>query len=324
MPPNEQSLAKALEALQQVELESFTAAPASIAPFGQSELRWRVSAPVSVRFELDGRPVSRIGSQVVRPSTTRTFSLVARASTLSSPVGQRTVEVDLGACTLLAIAEADVQAKLLEVIDGLLLLDPHLSLRSPPVVDVTPSGIVMKLRFEVAVEDFRNPDFNVDALIGLAIDGEGIRPFFLQFSANLDFSFWEEVLKNSIDVLLSLTVGGPLLHLAFSDAESEARENARRDILEGIRAGIAEFLLVAPEGWSPHQLFLRDDGIDVRICPRPGMTLVNTFRHPDFRLTAARRGASGGAPAYQTGSKKRRRPTAPTRQKSKRSVRRKA
>lgn len=323
MPPNEQALAKALEALQQVELESFTATPSTIAPFGQSELRWRVSAPTSVRIELDGRKVSRIASQVVRPATTRTFALVARASTLSSLLGQRTVQVDLGVCTLIGIPEADVQAKLLEVIDELLALDKSLTLRSPPVVDVTSSGIVMKLRFEVEVEDFRNPDFDVDALIGLAVDGEGIRPFFLQFSADLHFSFWEEALNIAIDATVGTLAGGPFIHLAFADAESEARENARRDILEGIRAGIGEFLLVVPDGWSPHQVFLRDDGIDVRICPRSGMTKVDSFRHPDFRLTATRRGASGGAPAYPKSSKKRRRPAASSRKKAKRAVRRK-
>jgi hypothetical protein len=324
MPPNEQALAKALEALQQVELESFTATPATIAPFGSSELRWRVSAPTSVRLELDGRKVARSGSQVVRPTTSRTFSLVARAGTLSSVVGQRTVVVNLDACALIAIPEADVQARLLEVIDGLLAQDEHLSLRSPPVVDVTPAGIVMKLRFHVDVENFRNPEFNVDALIGLAVDGEGIRPFFLQFSAELDFSFFEEALNIAIDATAGTLAGGPFIHLAFADAESDARENARRDILDGIRAGVAEFLLVAPAGWSPHQVFLRDEGIDVRICPRPGQALIDSFRHPGFRLTAARRGAYGRT-LIRTGSKKGRRTTAattPARRGPKRSVRR--
>jgi hypothetical protein len=322
MPPNETALAKALEALQQVELESFAATPSTIGPFGQSELRWRVSAPASVNLELDGREVPRIGSQVVRPATTRTFKLVARASTLRSDVGQRTVAVNLDACMLLTIPEADVHAKLLEVVIGLMAQDKNLGNRSLPVIDVTPSGIVMKLRFEIEVEHFRNPDFNVDALIGLALDGEGIRPFFLQFSAELDFSFFEEALNIAIDATVGTLSGGPFIHLAFADAESDAREKAQRDILNGIRAAIAGFLNVLMPGWSPHQVFLRDDGIDVRICPRPGMTLVDSFRHPDFRLTAVRRGAYGATPTSRTKSKKGRKPKAPTRGKSKPSVRR--
>jgi hypothetical protein len=304
MPPNEAALAKALEALQQVEVESFTATPATIVPFGQSELRWRVKAPTSVKLELDGRPVARTGSKLVRPSTTRSFSLVARASTLSSVLAQRTVTVNLDVCALITIPEADVQATLLGVIETLMALDPALSLRSPPVLDVTPSGIVMKLRFRVAVEDSRNPDFNVDALIGLAVDGEGIRPFFLQFSADLDFSFWEDALHIAIDATVGTVVGGPFIHIAIAQNEDTARENARRDILEGIGAGIAGFLAVTPDGWSPHQVFLRDDGIDVRICPRPGMTSVDSIRHPDFQLTAVRRGHYGAKPKPRATSRK--------------------
>ncbi len=220
MPPNEQALAKALEALQQVELESFTATPSTIGPFAQSELRWRVNAPASVKLELDGRPVARNGSKVVQPTTTRTFSLVARASTLSSLLGQRTVTVNLDACALITVPEADVQATLLGVIEMLMAEDPALSLRSQPVLDVTPSGIVMKLRFLVKVPNSRNPDFNVDALIGLAVDGEGIRPFFLQFSADLDFSFWEDALHIAIDATVGTLAGGPFIHLAIADAES--------------------------------------------------------------------------------------------------------
>jgi hypothetical protein len=322
MPPNEQALAKALEALQQVELESFTATPATIGPFGQSELRWRVSAPASVKLELDGRPVPRIGSRIVRPATTRTFRLVARASTLSSDVGQVTVVVNLDACILINIPEADVQDKLLKVVIKLMAEDKNLGNRSLPFVDVTPAGIVMKLRFEIEVEHSRNPDFNVDALIGLAVDGDGIRAFFLQFSAELDFSFFEDALNIAIDATLGTLVGGPFIHLAAAEAESAARDKARQDILDGIRGAIAEFLSVTPAGFSPHQVFLRDDGIDVRICPRPGMALVDSFRHPDFRLTAVRRGAYGATSKSRARSKNGRKPKAPARGTSKPSVRR--
>ena len=322
MPPNESALAKALAALQEVELVSFTATPSTIVPFGQSELRWRVNAPSGVHFELDGQQVPRIGSKVVHPGATRTFKLVARASTLSSDVGQVTVVVNLDACILLSVPEPEVQTTLLGVIDQLLLEDPQLTLRSPPFLDVTPSGIVMKLRFEVHVKHSRNPDFNVDALIGLAVAGDGIRPFFLQFSADLDFSFWEEALNILIDATLGTLSGGPFIHLAVADAESEASDKARRDILDGIAAGIEGFLSVAPASFSPHQVFLRDDGIDVRMCPRPGVK-VNSFRHPDFVLTVARPDGYGKTPTSKAKSKKGGRKAAPARATSKPSVRRK-
>jgi hypothetical protein len=303
MPPNETVLAKALAALQEVELVSFTATPSTIAPFGQSELRWRVNAPSGVHIELDGQQVPRNGSKVVHPGATRTFSLVARASTLSAPVGQVTVVVNLDACIVLGISEDEVNASLMGVIDGLLLQDPSLSLRSTPIVDVTPSGIVMKLRFEVAVPHFRNPDFDIDALIGLTPDGDGITPFFLQFNSDLHLSFWEEALAIFTDATLGLLSGGPFIHIALAQGETQAKADARRDILNGVGAAIDVFLDMAPDGFSPHQVFLRDDGIDVRMCPRPGVK-VNSFRHPDFQLTAVKRGRYGATSKSRAGSAK--------------------
>jgi len=226
------------------------------------------------------------------------------------------------ACALLSIPEPDVQAQLLDVIDGLLAQDEDLKLKSPPLVDVTPSGIVMKLRFEVRLKHFRNPDFNVDALIGLAVDGSGIKPFFFQFSADLHFSFLEEALNIAIDATAGLLAGGPFLHLAFADAESQAADNARQEILDGIGAAIEAFLSVAPDGWSPQSVFFRDDGIDVRICPHPGKTIVDSFRHPDFVLTALRRGSSGATSKSRSRSKQGQRPTGSRRGTPKRRGRR--
>src|SRR5262249_34675316 len=157
-----------------------------------------------------------------------------------------TVVVDLGACIQIHVSEAEVEDKLLEVVAMLMAQDPQLTLRSPPAVDVTPAGIIMKLRFEIHVKHSRNPDFNIDTVIGLVADGDAIQPFFLQFSAALDFSFWEDVLNDLIDGTVGLLSGGPFIHIAASQAESAARDQARRDILDGIAAGIADLLLKSP------------------------------------------------------------------------------
>lgn len=283
MPPPEHVLNKAIEALQQVQLESFAATPPSLGPFGQAELRWSVKAPAGVSFKLDGRAVPRQGSQVVRPTETRTFKLTAHAPGVSSLVGQLVLPVDLGACTTLFITEAEVQAKVLEVVDRMLAESPQVSNRSAPVIDVTPQGIVLRLRFVVEVEDARNPDFDIDALIGLGIDDQGLVTFFKEFRADLDFSFWEDVLHFTIGAF----VGGPFLHLAIAISESNAQDKARRDILDGVRAAFDGFLALLPAGWAPHQLDLREDGMELRVCPRPGRSAIDSFRHAGFLLKAS-------------------------------------
>lgn len=285
MPPPEHALNKSIEALQKVQLESFTATPSSLGPFGQAQLRWRVSAPAGVSFKLDGRAVTRSGSQVVRPTETRAFKLTAHAPGVAALVGQLVLPVDLAACTTLSISEAEVQAKVLEVVNRMLAESPQVSNRSAPVIDVTPQGIMLRLRFVVEVEDARNPDFNIDALIGLGIDGQGLVTFFKEFRADLDFSFWEDVLNFTIGAF----VGGPFLHLAIAIAESNAQDKARRDILDGVRAAFDGFLALLPNGWAPHQLDLREDGMELRVCPRPGVGKIDNFRHAGFKLKASKR-----------------------------------
>ncbi len=289
MPPNEQTLAKALAALQQVELGFFSANPATIAPFGSSELRWSVKAPHGAQIKLDGQAVARTGSRSVRPTESRVFRLTAHASTLSAEVARQTVHVDLQSCVSKFISEEEVQDALAVVVASMLAESPQVKNRAAPFIDVTPAGIVLKLRFVVKVKKARNPDFNVDALIGLGIDNNGIVPFFKEFKADLDFSFWEDVLNFTVGAFL----GGPFLHLAIAIAESNAQDKARSDILNGVAGAVDAFLSTTPAGWAPHKLELRDDGLDVRVCPRSGFTTVSSFRDSAFRLRAVRKARRG-------------------------------
>jgi hypothetical protein len=279
MPLSDAALAKAEKDLEKVELESFKATPPTISPFGQSELRWRATAPSSVQFQLDGRPVPRIGSQVVRPSDTRTFKLTAHSGPLSDFVGQVTVSVDLGACTTIFLSEDLVRETLDAVVEEFLIDHPQVQKRAAPFVDVTPNGIVLKLRFEIEVKCSRNPDFNVDALIGLRIEGTEIVPSFKSFEGNLDYSALEDALNFTIGAFLGF---GPQLAIAI--AEDNAQSAARRAILDGLSGEIEDVLRAAPLGSAPSRLVLRDDGIEIRLCPLPGFK--RPIRIPTSGLTS--------------------------------------
>jgi hypothetical protein len=230
MPLSDAALDKAAKDLEQVELESFKATPATILPFGQSELRWRAKAPTTVQFKLDNHSVPRVGSQVVRPFETRTFKLTAHAGPLSTLLGQVTVAVDLGACTTIVLSEALVQEGLSAVVEDILTAMPQLRSRAAPFVDVTPQGIVLRLRFEIEVACSRNPDFDIDALIGLRIEGQEIVPLFRSFQGSLDYSALEDALNTTIGAFLGF---GPQLAIAI--AEDNAQSDARRAILAGVR-----------------------------------------------------------------------------------------
>lgn len=286
MPLSQSALDKAQRDLDEVELEFFRATPSTIQPFGQSELRWRATAPTTVHFQLDGRPVPRIGSQAVRPNETRTFKLTAHSGPLSDAVGQATVTVDLGACTTIFVSEDMVLEKLDEVVDGILEEQPQLKKRAPPFVDVTPEGIVLKLRFEIEVACSRNPDFDVDALIGLRIQGTEIVPSFKSFQGNLDYSALEDALNYTIGAFLGF---GPQLAIAI--AEDNAQSAARRAILDGVGRAIDDILSGTSSGLAPSALDLRDDGIEIRLCPLPGFN--RAIRVPLTGLTFVRAGSAG-------------------------------
>lgn len=281
MPPTEEALNNALDDLRQTELVSFISDPDAIGPFGESELRWNVRAPARVKLRLNGRPVPMQGSQTVRPVQTRSYTLTANATGgLHAQLGQRVVSVDTTACVADEITEADVRAQVLTVVGQMLADDDNVKERRPTTVEVTPDGIELKIRLEIERTNARNPDFNIDALIGVNVDETGLVAFFRKFEADLDFSFWEDVLNFTIGAF----VGGPFLHLAIAIAESNAQTESRRAILDGIQGAIDLISLLIPDGWAPHRVVMNEGSVDVWRCPQPDRAVIKTFMNPKFKF----------------------------------------
>lgn len=283
MPPRppDEVLDNALDDLLQMSVDSFTATPASIGPFGESELHWEVSGPPTVQLRLNGRSVPRKGSQTVRPLETRSYALVGAAvGGLHAELARLTLPVDLSACMTFSVDQASIEQALLRVVQGYLDDHPKASTRKPPEIAVTPSGIELKLRFEIEVDNSFDPDFDVDALIGLHLIDGAIEPYYREYSADLDFEWWQDAINS---------LGGPILAFVIAFYENNAQSEAQRKILEGIRDEIAVFSAALPSGWAPHQVVMGDGEIVVRSCPLPGATGVTRFLHPDFAAVAWRK-----------------------------------
>lgn len=279
MPPNEDALNEALDDLLETELVSFTADPAGIRPFETARLAWTVRAPNGVRLKLNGQSVQTQGTMTVAPVETRNYTLTANSiGGLTTQLGQRTVSVDTSRCVADTVTEADVRAQVIAVVNAMLAMDDRVVERQPTRVEVTPEGIDLKVRLEVKLDNKPNPDFNIDALIGVNVDESGLVAFFRRFDADLDFSFWEDVLIFSVGAV----VGGPFLHLAIALAESNAQSESRQQILDGIQNGLDLLSDLIPDGWKPHRVVMRDGEVDVWRCPVPGRTLIDSFKHPGF------------------------------------------
>jgi hypothetical protein len=106
----------------------------------------------------------------------------------------------------------------------------------------------------------------------------------------------EDALNYTVGAFLGL---GPQFAIAI--AEDNAESEARRDILDGLRAAIDEFLALAPPGSAPSRLDLRDDGIELRLCPLPGFKRV--IRLPQSGLTFLAKTTGGTNGGATTGSK---------------------
>ena len=179
-----------LAILDEVSLKSFTAKPTSIGPFGASVLTWSVTGPVGFHVKLNSQNVTKTGTQVVHPTSTTTYRLSAHARQASKPLGTVTVTVDRSSCETYDIAnpQSAIRAPLRQGI----LQSGDLSFRGDSGLAVTfsPGRISLILRLKKEVNNFPNPDVDIDASFGLAVVNGALVPINEQVSVDISFPWY--------------------------------------------------------------------------------------------------------------------------------------
>lgn len=247
-----------LECLADTELTSFTASPASTQPFGPpTTLRWTVSTPTTcgVAIKLNGLAVAKSGSMQVQPTVTTRYSLTARARGATKSLGSVTVTVDTAACVTLPVPEALVRDQIRGVVDAIDAASGDISQRSAAKVEVAPGGISVGLRMKVAVNNFADPDIDVDFTIGLRIRNGAVEPFYKSFSVDVDWPWWVTVVTLGVSEFVEGVIADRI--------DAAARPlvlQAVKDLLEGLAGQL-------PEGLRLHSLQLVTDEIRVTACP---------------------------------------------------------
>jgi hypothetical protein len=170
-----------LDLLDKVQLRNFEAVPSALQPFQSSLLHWNVDAPTGVRIKLDGSTVPNIGSKSVQPAATQTFRLSAHAGNASQFLGLVTVSTNLSHCTSRSFV---VDQLLSDALSRSVDDNPEVYFRivarfgpggtiqyvqSQPEVITTPGRFRFKLKLAGKVNNFPDPDIDVDAHFGLAI-----------------------------------------------------------------------------------------------------------------------------------------------------------
>ncbi|WP_420146819.1 hypothetical protein [Spirosoma sp.] len=258
MPPTSEMLEKAAEALAAVSLQSFTATPSTITPFGaDSVLRWKVKRPTGsiVRLFLQGASIGTTGTKTVSPEQTSVFRIVARALTLQRTLGSVTVNVDSSGCISSSIPESTVQLTVRNAMTAQLASIPQLSQRSPASVEVASNGITVKLRFAIAINNFADPDLNVDFRFTLrASSGQAVVTI-TSFDTEVSWPWWVTVVTIGISQIVEEIIANRI--------EKEIRPMLQTKLKEMIDAQLAAL----PSTHRLHVLSTSTDQINFTVCP---------------------------------------------------------
>ena len=276
MPPTEEMIRKAIECLGETRLVKFSANKSSVKAGEEVTISWEVAVPstcgLSVR--LNFAQVPKKGSRVIRPVRPVSYRLEAGAASVSKLLGVVNVDVDSSNCRLIEIGEDLVRPGVIQSVDEELAAynanpdnsSRKASKRRETVFEVENEGLIVKLRLKVALNNFFDPDVDIDAKIAVGISPEGeILAFYRSFSVDVDWPWW----------VTGITLGISKIVEEFADGFVEGLLKQR--ILDGILQDLeARVGLIGTVG----SVETAQDKILVTVCSTSGGSMVGHISHP--------------------------------------------
>jgi len=217
MPCTPDMIERALLCASEFRLTSFTATPATVTPGQPVTLKWTTAhgGQCAATFRINGITVPASGSKTVNPlsDTTYTFSLQSQCN-ITRTLGRTTVDVNESSCRITSIPESLVRGQVISVVDANIKefndsSSNDLSKRTETQVEIDPLGISIKLRLEASINNFPNPDLNVDMKIGLGVGpGNTVSVFYRSFSVDVDWPWWVTAISLGITKIVEEIVEG--------------------------------------------------------------------------------------------------------------------
>jgi hypothetical protein len=242
--------------LEQVVLKSFTASPSTILPFESSRLFWDVAGPaVGFGVELDGRQVVSRGDKFIQPLSTTEYRLTGSIGRLGRLLGVATVTVDEQACHVLELPNEAVRGAVNERVDQTLSMNPRIRERERRKVVVGAQGIDVALHLEARVDNFPDPEIEVEGHFTYFASGESTKVYFSHLHADVSWPWWVWLIPGSQFFLA----------LASGDIKAEAEENIQRAAEHGARRVDA----YVHEHFRLHSVRFTTDSLFVESCPDP-------------------------------------------------------
>jgi hypothetical protein len=257
-----------LDTLNHVSLKSFTADPTAIGPFGASVLSWRVTGPtpttgMGFQVELSGQVVSKSGEQVVHPASTTTYRLTAKLNQLGKELGSVQVTVDTSRCQINSLFNPGVTIQSSLTAGIVNSGDIYFRDNSLPVVTFSPGRIRVQLQLGARINNFPDPDVDIDASFGLAVNGGVLEATSEQISVDIGFPLYQSWVWLIPGAMLALPI-----------ALDGAKEKAYKKIHNAIQGlvELLDFLATRPKGFHSQSVRV-DDGnnvagvIEILQCP---------------------------------------------------------
>jgi hypothetical protein len=248
----------ALECLADTRLVSFTATPSVVPPFGGTvTLSWSVGLPTgcSPAVRLNGQTVSASGSRQVQPSVTTRYTLTAALAGLTKTLGGVTVGVDTSACITQAVPESVMRDQVRSSVDELDAAEPRISQRSAARVEVDATGISVALRLKIAIDNFADPNLDIDCKVGLQVRDRGVDAFYRSFAVDLDWPWWVTVVTAGVSKIVEEII------------EDKIEAQLKPAVLAGLEERLDAMVDLIPGDLALHSLQLATDEVRVTVCP---------------------------------------------------------
>jgi hypothetical protein len=152
------------------------------------------------------------------------------------------------------VDEATVR-ELLQNLIATNLAGTPLSLRSPAAVEIDASGVSVKLRLKIAVDNFFDPDLDVDMVIGLTAVNHSPVVTFKSYSNDVRWPWWVTGITLGITEFIDGTI------------ESKIEQKVKPLILEKLKEQIESLLRLIPSTHRLQTLATASDEIRAMVCP---------------------------------------------------------
>jgi hypothetical protein len=269
MPPPDDLVDRVSEVLAALRLVRFTVSDSAIVAGETVSLQWHVdkgsepdvAAPVSIR--LNNSLVSFVGSRSVRPSRDIGFTLTAQGAGIIRTLGRVTIHVDQSACRQFEFGEDLLRSSVIAAVDNSIQEynanpdnEDKISFRRKTEVEIEPSGILIRLRLKVEVNNFFDPDVDVDARIAVGVSPEGrALAWYKSFSTDVDWPWW----------VTGITIGVTKIIEQFKDGTVEDKIKPRmlNGFITQLQAQVAAFPGVVSA------IETQQDRVLVTVCDAP-------------------------------------------------------